>query len=58
MVHPIQHVRDEQRREEQHLLREEQPDAELAGVELVLRVVVVVLDEPRLIAVTVVVVPP
>src|SRR6185503_13517807 len=45
VVVAVEHVRDEQRREEQHLLGEEQPDAELAGVELMLRVVVVVLDE-------------
>ena len=47
VVDAVQDVRDEQRREEQHFLREEQPDPELAGVELVLRVVVVVLDERR-----------
>ena len=47
VVVPVEDVRDEQRREEQHLLTEEQPDPELAGVELVLRVVVVVLDERR-----------
>jgi len=55
VVVPVEDVRDEQRREEQHLLRQEQPDAELAGVELVLRVVVVVLDERRGVAVAVVI---
>ena len=55
VVDPIQDVRDEQRREEQHFLREEQPDPELAGVELVLGVVVVVLDEPRAVMAVVVV---
>jgi hypothetical protein len=51
VVVAIEDIGDEQRREEQHLLRQEQPDAELAGVELVLGVVVVVLDEPRVVAV-------
>ena len=45
VVRPVEDVRDEQRREEQHLLPQEDPDAQLAAVELVLRVVVVVLDE-------------
>src|SRR5262249_22297207 len=47
VVVAVEDVGDEQRREEQDLLGEEQPDPELAGVELVLRVVVVVLDERR-----------
>jgi hypothetical protein len=47
VVDAIQDVGDEQPREEQHLLGEEQPDPELAGIELVLGVVVVVLDERR-----------
>ena len=51
-MHPIHDVRDEQRGEEQHFLREEEPDAELAGIELMLGVVVVVLDEPGLIPVS------
>jgi hypothetical protein len=51
VVVAIQDVRDEQRREEQHLLGEEDPDPELARVELVLGVVVVVLDERRAVAV-------
>ena len=57
VVVAIQDVRHEQRREEQHFLGEEEPDAELGGVELVLGVVVVVLDETRaVVAVPVVVV--
>src|SRR5262249_51033762 len=47
VVDTVEDVGHEQRGEEQHLLREEQPDSELAGIELVLSIVVVVLDERR-----------
>ena len=56
-MHPVEDVRDEQRAEEQHLLREEQPDPEsLPESNWCRRVVVVVLDEPRAVPVAVVVV--
>lgn len=54
VVVAVQDVGDEQRGEERHLLREEQPDPELARVELVLAVVVVVLDERRAVMVAVI----